>query len=266
MAGRGAGPDILGDRLIPFPRYWRRHGSTSKTTPRKSNMRCLTTSPIPKRARIWRGAMIVRPAWLEKNSARSMRSQYGRLPKQKNKHPFFVRQCENMPAFCAVSGLGKGRAFGLTGALPVAGRPTTRPPTSDRPLPERWQSGRMRRTRNAVYRQRLTWVRIPPLSARSFIAHGRAADRFPLGPEGQRLPIVFPGRLTCSRSFNRFPAPPFRCEKGRGDEEMSSAKPDLPVAPIEDAVPAIRGIAVLMTARSHPFFAWRRGNPPAIGG
>ena len=36
---------------------------------------------------------------------------------------------------------------------------STRPHTSN---PERWQSGRMRRTRNPVYRSPVPWVRIPP--------------------------------------------------------------------------------------------------------
>ena len=41
-------------------------GSTSNTTPRNANNRWRTTSPMPNRALVWRGAMIVRPAWLKK--------------------------------------------------------------------------------------------------------------------------------------------------------------------------------------------------------
>ena len=41
---------LLGDRLIPFLAELAKTGSMSKITPRKSNMRWRTTSPIEKRA------------------------------------------------------------------------------------------------------------------------------------------------------------------------------------------------------------------------
>ena len=106
---------------------------------------------MPKRARIWRGAMMVRPAWLEKNSARSMAGNMGNCEhktswRAKPSARYALNLCTDRP--------WQALYLGLTGALIVAGRSDQAVLDSATSLAERWQSGRMRRTRNAVYRQR----------------------------------------------------------------------------------------------------------------